>query len=68
MKNDVFGLLVGLQSLQQQDFGRGCGEDCRGAAEQQVDYLGVNCSPPRVACCCGLCAVRCWVEGGGLCE
>ena len=58
----------GLQSELQPDFGRGCGEDCRGAAKQQADKLEVSGSLPRVACCGGF--VRSavwWVRGGGLC-
>ena len=39
----------GLQSQRQPDYGRGCGEDCRGAAEQRADFLGVSRSLPRVA-------------------
>ena len=58
----------GSQAQLQPDFGRGCGEDCRGAAEQQADYLEVSRSPPRVAWCGGFvsCAV-CWVVGAAVC-
>ena len=47
----------GLQSTVQPDFGRGCGEDCRGAAEEHDDFLVVSGSPPRVACCGVLCVM-----------
>ena len=54
----------GSQTRVQQDFGRGCGEDCRGAAEQHADFLVVSLSPPRVACCGGFVrSVVWWIRG-----
>jgi hypothetical protein len=62
-RSDVFWFAGGSQTRQQPYFGLGCGEDCRGAAEQQADLLVVSGLLPRDACCGGF--VRCavwWVK------